>query len=286
MISPTAFLFAMLTAISWAMYALIARTLIVKSDRPLAFVVLVNCFASFFGFLVLIAEGGVFMGITVIVILATFISTVFSGVYESLQIFVRKRLEASRSTVLSQLAPLVTFVGAVIILGEHFTLLRGVGTGLIVGGNLVAAYRSGGALNRRSIFFALGAAVALGGVYIADKFAASHYPIGFYMMLSYFLPAIYIFLFVMPRGKTNQVISEFRATTWRLPILAFLGIVGYYLLLKTFRFAEASSVIPIVYSSTILTTIGGIILLKERNNIMQKLIGVAIVFAGVLILKY
>lgn len=286
MVSPTAFLFAILTAVSWSAYALVARTLIVKSDRPLAFAVLVNFFASFFGLLVLVAEGGVFAGITIVVILATFISTVFSGVFEGLQIFVRKRVEASRSTVLSQLAPLVTFVGAVIILGERLTLFKGIGTGLIIAGNLVAAYRHGGALTRRSVFFALGAAAALGGVYIADKFAASHYPIGFYMILSYFLPALYIFLFVMPQEKVHQVVLEFRATTWRLPILAFMGIFGYYLLLKTFRIAEVSSIIPIVYSSTIITTIGGIILLKERNNIAQKLIGAAIVFAGVLILKY
>lgn len=285
MIFPTAFLFALLTAASWTAYALIARTLIVKSNSPLAFAVLVNCFASFFALLVFVAEGGIFVGITAVIILATFISTVFSGIFESLQIFVRKRLEASRSTVLSQLAPLVTFIGAIVILGESFTLLKGMGTSLIVGGNLIAAYGHGGALKRSSVFLALGAAAALGGIYIADKFAASHYPIGFYMMLSYFLPALYIFLFVMPQNKINQVISEFRATTWRLPILALTGIIGYYLLLKTFRFAEASTVIPIVYSSTILTTIGGIIILKERSNIFQKLAGAVFVVIGVILLK-
>ncbi len=281
----TAFLFAILTAISWAAYALIARTLIIKSDRPLAFAVLVNLFASLFAILVLVAEGGVFMGVTMVVLVVTFLSTIFSGIFESLQIFVRKRLEASRSTVLSQLAPLVTFAGAIIILGEHITTLKVMGTSLIVGGNLVAAWRHGGALNRRSVFLAFGAVAALGSVYIADKFAASHYPIGFYMVLSYLLPALYIFLFVMPKRRISQVFSEFRETTWRLPLLAFTGILGYYLLLKTFRLAEVSTVIPIVYSSTVLTTMGGIIILKERSNVLQKLAGAALVVIGVILLK-
>lgn len=285
MISSTAFLFAILTAVSWATYALVARVLVVKSDHPLAFAVWVNLFASLFALPVLIIEGGNFIGITAVVLFATFISTAFSGIFEGLQIFVRKNLEASRSTVLSQLAPLITSIGAVVILGEHLTPVKSFGTVLIVGGNFVAAYRHGGALKRRTVFFALGAAMALGGVYIADKFASAHYPIGFYMILSYFLPALYLLLFVMPREKTHQLTSTFRQMTWKLPVLAFTGILGYYLLLKTFRLAEASSVIPIVYSSTILTTIGGIVLLKERNNIIQKLIGAAIVFIGVIILK-
>lgn len=285
MISPLAFSLALLTATSWAAYALIARFLAVKSDYPLAFAVLVNLFASLFAILVFVGEGGVFQGVAVAVLVVTFISTVFSGVFEGLQIFVRKNLEASRSTVLSQLTPLVVFIGSIILLHEHFTPLKGIGTVLIVGGNLVAAHRHGGALKKRMVFFALGAAAALGGVYIADKFAASHYPIGFYMILSYLLPALYLFLFAMPREKTRQLVSEFRRNTWRLPVLAFTGIFGYYLLLKTFRIAEASSVVPIVYSSTILTSIGGIILLKERDNIPQKLIGAALVFAGIIILR-
>ena len=285
MISSAAFSFAILTAVLWATYALVARALVVKSDYPLAFAVLVNLFASLFAVLVLIGEGGIFWGVTVVVLVATFVSTACSGVFEGLQIFVRKNLEASRSTVLSQLAPLVTLIGSVILLHEHLTLLKGIGTVLVVGGNLVASHRHGGALRQRAVFFALGAAAALGSVYVADKFASSHYPIGFYMILSYFLPALYIFLFAMPRGKTHQLVSEFRKTTWRLPVLAFTGIFGYYLLLKTFRIAEASSVIPIVYSSTILITIGGIVFLKERSNIAQKLIGAALVFAGVIVLK-
>lgn len=285
MISSTAFLFAVLTAICWASYSLIARFLVTKSDHPLAFVVLVNCFASLFAIPVFFIEGGAFAGITFIVLAATFISTICSGVFESLQIFVRKNLEASRSAVLSQFAPLVTLVGSIIILREQFTVFKGIGTVLIVAGNLVAAYKHGGALSRRMVFFALGAASALGGVYIADKFASAHYPIGFYMILSYFLPAWYVFFFAMPSGKVRELVVQFRQTTWRLPVLAFIGILGYYLLLKTFRFAEASSVIPIVYSSTILTTIGGIIFLKERKNVIQKLIGAAAVLAGVLVLK-
>lgn len=263
-----------------------ARFWVTKSANPLAFAVLVNVFASLYAIPVLIYEGGTFVGITIIVLIATFLSTVFSGIFEGLQIFVRKNLEASRSTVLSQLAPLVTFLGAIIILREQFTMLKGVGTALIVSGNLIAAYKHGGALSRHVVFFALGAASALGGVYIADKFASAHYPIGFYMILSYFLPALYIFLFAMPGGKMRELAIQFRHTSWRLPLLALTGILGYYLLLKTFRLAEASSIIPIVYSSTILTTIGGIFLLKERNNIVQKLVGAAVVFIGVLILKY
>ena len=73
--------------------------------------------------------------------------------------------------------------------------------------------------------------------------------------------------------------------SWRLPVLAVVSVAGYYSILKTFQFAEASAAVPVIFSSTILTVLGGILVLKEEGNIPQKLFGAAFVIAGVLLLQ-
>jgi uncharacterized membrane protein len=74
-------------------------------------------------------------------------------------------------------------------------------------------------------------------------------------------------------------------TSWRLPVLSLISVFSYYFILKAFSLAEASVVIPVAFSSTILTSLGAIFILKEKSNIPQKLIGLAFVFAGVMILR-
>ena len=64
-----------------------------------------------------------------------------------------------------------------------------------------------------------------------------------------------------------------------------ISVLGYYMLLKNFSLTEASLAVPITYTSTVLTAFGGILILKERSNIFQKIIGAITVLAGVLMLR-
>lgn len=285
MIAPNAFIFAILTALLFGAFGILARRLITKSDYPLAFSVWIGIFGMILSFPIMALEGGTFGDITMAVLAVAFLSTAFSGVFEATQFFARKQLEASRSTILFQLTPLLAFLGSILILGERLTRVKFSGMALIIGGNLVAAYRHGGALNRRGIFFALIAATALACVYIADKFASPHYPIGFYIFISYALPALYVFILAMSKDRVSQLLHELRLATWKLPVLALTSVAGYYFVIKTFRIAEASVVVPIIYTSSIITALGGIILLHERANMIQKLIGTIVVVAGVVLLK-
>ena len=98
----------------------------------------------------------------------------------------RKYLEASRSTIFYQLTPVVTFITALLLLGETVSAQKFWGIGLIVGGNMIAVYKHGGHITRRGLFFALVTVIALGFAYVADKAAFSHYPLGAYMIISYF----------------------------------------------------------------------------------------------------
>lgn len=55
--------------------------------------------------------------------------------------------------------------------------------------------------------------------------------------------------------------------------------------MRAYQSGDASRVGPVYASSLILTVVTGIVVLKERDRIGMKLLGTAITFGGVLLLR-
>lgn len=100
MISDIGLLYALVTAILFASFGLLARVLSVKSESPLALAVITGCWGAVFSVPIIFFAGGKFGGIDSKVIFITFLATLFFGVFEASQFFARKHLEASRSTII------------------------------------------------------------------------------------------------------------------------------------------------------------------------------------------
>ena len=282
-LSGLAFTLALFTALTFTAYGLIARVLARASADPLAFSVLYGVYGALFALPILLFEPWQFGTITLDVLLITFAATVFYGIFQGFEFFARKHLEASRMTVFFQLVPAFVFIGSILLLGESFSIEKFAAIALIIAGNIVAIHRHGGRLTRTGLSLALIAVTALALGYLADKKVFEFYPIALYIIITYLFPSIYLFLFM--RVDVSRLHVELRAMSWRLPILGVVSTLGYYLLLKTFSLMDASVAVPVVYTSTILTGLGGIIILKERSNIVQKLLGGILVLAGVILLS-
>lgn len=284
MISDIGLLYALVTAILFASFGLLARVLSVKSESPLALAVITGCWGAVFSVPIIFFAGGKFGDIDSKVIFITFLATLFFGVFEASQFFARKHLEASRSTIIFQLTPFVTFIGSVIFLGEGAALQKFLALGLIIGGNLIALYKHGGKVTSEGLFWALMTVIALGFAYVADKAVFFHYPVGVYLVISYIFPAFYVFL-LMRKDRLIQLKKQFDSAGARIPLLALLSVGGYFFLLKTLNFTEVSVAVPIIYTSSILTVLGGVVILGERGNVLQKLLGAIVIFLGVILLR-
>ncbi len=103
-------------------------------------------------------------------------------------------------------------------------------------------------------------------------------------MLSYIMPGMYCFIALRSR-HLEKIRQEFISGSWKLPLMSLVSVLGYYSLLSTFRLAEASVAVPIAFTSTILTALGGIVILKERSNVLSKLAGAVSVVIGVILLR-
>ena len=67
--------------------------------------------------------------------------------------------------------------------------------------------------------------------------------------------------------------------------LAIMASAAYYFTLKSFSLADVTLVYPFLQLATLLTVIGGIVFMKERDHFWQKIIAVVFVIAGAIILK-
>ncbi len=283
---PLWLVFALSTAVLWASYGLLSRVIAHKSASPLAFSVALGLVGGAFSLIPALWEPWAWKELTPAILLVTFVAVTLFGVYSAFEFFARKHLEASRSTTLFQLAPVVTFFASALLIGEEPTLEKAAGLALIIVGNLVALWKHGGAVSRRGLFYALTMAAALGGAYVADKVAFSNYPLPFYTALSFLAPALYSFLILLARKEpARAVIDESRKAGWKLWALGVVGAAGYYFAIKTIALTEVSRAMPVIYVSSILTALGGVLILKERGNLWQKVMGAVFAFLGVVLLQ-
>jgi drug/metabolite transporter (DMT)-like permease len=281
MISPLGLALALASAAAFSAYSLLSRISVRHSADPLAFAVPYAILSGLFSLAFIPLEPWQFGTITISVILITLLATVLFGIFEASQFFARKYIEASRLTIFFQLTPVVTAFTAALFLREPLTAEKLGAIALIVLGNVVAIWKHGGAVSRAGMSFTLISVISLGLVYVADKAVFSYFPIPLYMAITYVLPGLYIAFFL--KNRMERIYAEIRRTSWNLVLVAFVSALGYYLVFKTYQYADARVAIPLIYTSTIFTALGGITLLRERSNIPQKLIGVVFVFLGVVL---
>ena len=257
---------------------------VVKSTEPYAFALITQLISSiiFFGLafpkFILPNTLTAWLILALASILWSLIAVSVLISYKSAQVSIRDPLSQSKI--------IIALLFGTIFLGETTTINRIVGTIVIFLGICTLLFHPEKRFGRLSepgvkwTFFSalLGATVA-----IVDKAALTYFNLETYAFLVYFLPLIILSLF-LPE-KIDQVKHLLRSK-WKSSISAIvLSTVTYYLTLKSFSLADVTLVYPLLQLTTLLTVIGGIIFMKERDHLWQKIIAVVLVIAGSIILK-
>jgi drug/metabolite transporter (DMT)-like permease len=173
-----------------------------------------------------------------------------------------------------------------IFLRESLSVGKIVGTVLIFIGVMIISYkrRSGlKDLKRKGVLLVLASSLTISVALLIDKYATNFFNLGMYSFLVYSIPVVLLIPFVA--NKKAEIKSVIRNRFPATLATVLLGTTYYYLMLRAFRLAEASIVVPIVQSSTIIAVLGGIIFLKERTDIPKKVLAALIVIAGALLVS-
>lgn len=260
------------------------RVLAIKSDHSRIFSFVFNIWGAFFALIAFILQGGSFTQLVVVppsTIWLIGLAVLLYGLYERVQFIARKGIDASSLTVIYQLSPVIGFLGALLFLNEQPTPLKLVGATLTIGSSLLLVYKNPKLRINRPVIYAFVCAILLGLASVVDKPASAELPSTLYSFLIWVLP---LGVIAFPRIDKKQFLKEFRIGGWKVALTALLNVLGFMCFIQALTLTDATRVIPIIYTSSIFTVLGGIFLLGERDHISRKILAAVIALIGIALL--
>jgi drug/metabolite transporter (DMT)-like permease len=183
--------------------------------------------------------------------------------------------------------PLLSFVGAVILLGEHPTWLSALGLVLIVGGILLVAglTREPHRAPRRGILFGLATGMFIAAYTVNDGWAVK--VLGLSPFIVDFTGNVVRVAALTPAAlrERSSLVSEARSYGPHALVVSVLGPLGYILVLYAMRYAPVSHVAPARELATLVGAYFGSRLLRERSA-PERLVGAALIVVGVVSLAF
>ncbi len=175
---------------------------------------------------------------------------------------------------------------AFILVAEGFTPSKWVGFAFLLAGALVIAYRHPpGESNAQGVALVVASAALTGFAYVLDKLALSHFSVTLYAIVVSVISGGIIALHAARHGLLKRLASFGRRHVKTILLASAMGAVSYWLQVKAVSLGPVGTIAALLELSMVFTTVGGIVLLGERQAIGRKLVGVALAVAGALVLR-
>lgn len=281
----TWFYLALTSAFIFAAQELLMRVLSVQTGSPRLFSLVFNLWGTVFSAALFVIERGSFAPLTALSItqyLWIAAALLLYGIYERSQFFARQGQDAATFTVIMRINTVVGFFGAIAFLGEPLTLAKAAGVTMVILASLLLVFHNPHFKFSKSFFYTLLCAVALGMVGFVDKPASAPVPPTLYSFLVWCLP---LGIIAFPGVSRKDLIKEMRIGGWKVALAAILNVVGYVIYINALSMSDASRVNPITATYSILTVLGGVVLLRERDHYGRKILAGLIACIGVILLK-
>lgn len=196
-----------------------------------------------------------------------------------------KIAEASEVSVIFASSTVWSVIAALFMLGEKLTTNKIIGIILVVLGIVTINYsKTNWKINRGHLFALLGA-LLFGVAFTNDAFIINRFQsVSSYMIIAFAFPAITMFFYSPGSVKKISYFLD-KKIIFKLLICSLFYALSAITIFEAYkRGGEASVISPIQQSSIVFTVIIGYIFLRERDKLLNKLLGTIFAFAGVLFL--
>lgn len=190
-------------------------------------------------------------------------------------------LGASESSTLKSVQNLWVVFGAFILLGEPFSMMKVMGTIVIMLGIAVALWkRNQLTFGRGSLLIIISTLLYSSSDLLALFFVRDFDPLSLLVYIS-FLPVI-VLLVLKPKSVTKISFYFKPSRAFVMGLLVLIDIVGTLSVYTAYQVGRnAAQIGPLMGTITIVSVLMAIVFLKERDNMRNKLIGALIVVTGV-----
>jgi transporter family protein len=193
-------------------------------------------------------------------------------------------VEASARSPLKQTQIIFILILSYFLLGEVLTFSKVAGSLLIFIGVVFLSYEKGKTRFKFDMGFKLTLLSALiaAVVSLVDKVSLSYWSPTSYSFIVYLFPSLILGVFVR---KRKGLVKMIKARYLFIALAGFLEFSYFITRLTAFSLTDLSIVSPILRLSTLVTVVLGIVLLKERQRIGEKLFSAILMIVGAIIIS-
>jgi len=196
-----------------------------------------------------------------------------------------KYVEASRYAVIFSIRIFVTILASSFILKEGLSAMQWLGTLLIVAGVILVNIRSAKLSFSKKEGLVLLSAVVFGLSNTNDRFLLKSFKVYPYFFLGYILPACFVIMLNSYTIRKMKVFLKWQLLK-KLLLFSVIFVISGLAFFSALQLVDNSSkVIAINLTSVILTVLLAAVFLKERENLLEKIIGAVLSFIGLLLVS-
>lgn len=212
------------------------------------------------------------------------ISIIFYAISDRINTTVRSGIEASTYTMLKQLSTTFMIFAGLIFFKEEFILTKFIGAMLIIFSNVLIFYKKGKVKFDKYIALGIISNLVYTVALFLDVNISDNFNLPFYVMITLIVPALLILIF--ERIKPKEIKTEFMngnkkailvtALTWGTMIV---------MQLRAYQLGNVTVIAPLCALTVILNVIVGYLFLKERDNLIKKIIAAILIIISVILIK-
>lgn len=211
--------------------------------------------------------------------------TVLYGFANSFSYISIRRIPISEFMIIMGTVPVWTTLTSIPLLGESTSVNKFIGIALTVIGVSYVFYTGKKLAMNKGHLYAFLASLCFGFAFTNDAFLLNSFNVLTYSVTYFLLPAIFLMVIYPKNVKLGKSLLSNKEKYKFLASGIFFAIAALSINFSYKLGGEISQITSILQLSPILAVILGIILLKERDNLLKKLIGAGIVILGVFLLR-
>jgi uncharacterized membrane protein len=203
---------------------------------------------------------------------------------DRLQTPVRKHLPVSSYTLLLQFTQVFLFIYGISLFQEPFTVTNLLGVLFIIGANSLLLYKQGEFVINKYMIFAVMAAFAAATAISIDVGIANQFNLPLYIAITLTIPAILIM--AAERVSHTRLRAEYKNSNVKWYVVTGVAwAASIFFGLRSLQLGDMTTVVPLQALSVLLNVIVAYIFLKERQQMVKKLIASLIITLGVVSLS-
>lgn len=209
---------------------------------------------------------------------------IFYAINDRLNTTVRSGIEASTFSIIKQLSTVFMIFAGIIFLKEEFILNKFIGAILIIFSNVLIFYKKGSGKPNKYIILGILANICYTIALFLDVNISEKFNLPIYVFISLIIPAVLIS--IVEKIKIKDIVNEFKEGN--KPAIIVTSITWSYMILvqlRAYQLGNVSIIAPLCSLTVILNVIVGYIFLKEKDNLLKKILSAILIILGIFLIK-